>query len=194
MDLRIRKIVTYVDETAIDMGKPLARTKRTALVAAVIANPFAGRFQEDLFPMIDAFAPQLGKLLAERVVAALGEPVEAYGKAAIVGLNGDVEVGSGIIHTLKFGNYFRAAAAATTLLPAVEKVGPAGCTWDVPLKHKTNDKVRSHHQTFTFSIPDAPLPDEIVVALVATNAGRPHPRIGDLSRETSLLDVRGAGP
>lgn len=183
MELKIRKIVTYVDETVVDMGRPLDRVKRTALVAAVIENPFAGRFQEDLFPMIDALAPRLGKLLSERVVAALGEQVEAYGKAAIVGLNGDVEVGSGIIHTLKFGNYFRTAAEATTLLPAVEKVGSAGCTWDVPLKHKTNDKTRSHHQSFTFNIPDAPLPNEIVIALVATNSGRPHPRIGDLAAE-----------
>lgn len=183
MELKIRKIVTYVDETRTDMGLPLEKPKKTALVAAVIENPFAGRFQPDLFPMIDAFAPALGQLLSERVVAALGEPVEAYGKAAIVGLNGDVEVGSGIIHTLKFGNFFRAAAEATTLLPAVEKVAPAGCTFDVPLKHKTNDKIRSHHQSFSFSIPDAPMPDEIVIALVASNSGRPHPRIGDLANE-----------
>lgn len=187
MELSIRKIVTVVDEVLVDGGKPLARLKKTAFVGAVIKNPHAGQYVEDLFPMIDALAPQLGKLLAARVTEALGEKVEAFGKAAIVGTGGEVEHGSGLIHTLKFGNYFRDAADATTLLPACEKVAPAGVSFDIPLKHVTAEKTRSHHQTFTVQIPDAPLADEILIALVATNSGRPHPRIGDLSMETHLL-------
>lgn len=188
MELEIRKLATLVEEVLVDGGKPLSRVKKIAFAAAVFKNPHAGRYAEDLFPMIDALAPQLGQLLAKRVTEALGEKVEAYGKAAIVGTNGEVEHGSALIHTLKFGNYFRDAAHATTLLPAVEKVAPTGTVFDIPLKHSTNDKTRSHHQTYTVQIPDAPLPDEILIALVATNTGRPHPRIGDLSQETHLLN------
>ena len=97
---------------------------RVAIVLAVIENPWAGRgFVDDLAPLIDEVAPELGALLAPRCVEALGVPAEAYGKAAVVGLDGELEHGSGLIHTLKFGNHFRDAANATTLLPAVEKVG-----------------------------------------------------------------------
>lgn len=182
--MNIRKIVTIVDETHIEGGRVVDPVAKVAVVVAVIENPWAGEhFVDDLAPGIDANASDLGKLLAPRVVEALGAPVEAYGKAAIVGLNGEIEHGSALIHTLKFGDHFRQAAAATTLLPAVEKRAPAGTTFDIPLKHVTDATIRSHHQTIEVRIADAPRDDEIIVGLAAAAQGRPQARLAPLSSE-----------
>lgn len=182
--MEIRKIVTIVDEVHAEGGRPVEPVARVAVVAAVIANPWAGQgFVQDLMPGIDANASDLGALLAPQVLDALGAPAEAYGKAAVVGLDGEVEHGSGLIHTLKFGDHFRKAASATTLLPAVEKRGPAGVLFDIPLKHITDATIRSHHQSFEVRIPDAPHAGEIVVALAAAAQGRPQQRLASLSTE-----------
>ena len=128
--MNVRKIITYIDEVLTEGGRPVDPPARTAVVVAVIENPWAGQgFVEDLGPGIDGTASDLGKLLTPRVVEALGVPVEAFGKAAIVGLDGEIEHGSALIHTLKFGDHFRKATDATTLLPAVEKRQlPARCS------------------------------------------------------------------
>jgi hypothetical protein len=182
--MNVRKIVTIVDEVVTEGGRTVDPPARTAVVVAVIANPWAGQgYVEDLGPGIDATASDLGKLLAPRVTDALGVPVEAYGKAAIVGLDGEVEHGSALIHTLKFGDHFRTAASATTLLPAVEKRAGAGTVFDVPLKHITDATIRSHHQSVEVRIPDAPHADEIVVGLAAAGQGRPQARLAPLSSE-----------
>lgn len=182
--MEIRKIVTIVDEVHTEGGRPVDPAARIAVVAAVITNPWAGQgFVEDLAPGIDAHASDLGKLLAPLVLEALGAPAEAYGKAAVIGLDGEVEHGSALIHTLKFGDHFRNAASATTLLPAVEKRGPAGVLFDIPLKHITDATIRSHHQTFEVRVPDAPHPSEIVVALAAAAQGRPQQRLASLATE-----------
>lgn len=182
--MKIRKIVTHVEEIHTEGGRPVEPTARIAVVAAVIANPWAGQgFVEDLGPGIDATASDLGRLLAPEVLRALGAPAQAYGKAAIVGLDGEVEHGSALIHTLKFGDHFRRAADATTLLPAVEKRGGAGTVFDIPLKHVTDPTIRSHHQTVEVRVSDAPHPGEILVALAAASRGRPQQRLADLSTE-----------
>ena len=182
--MRVRKIVTVVEEIRTEGGREVFPPARVAVVAAVIDNPWAGQgFVEDLGPGIDANASDLGALLAPEVLAALDAPAEAYGKAAIVGLNGEIEHGSALIHTLKFGDHFRKAASATTLLPAVEKRGPAGAVFDIPLKHITDATVRSHHQTVEVRIADAPHPDELVIALAAAAQGRPQQRLASLSTE-----------
>lgn len=179
-----RKIITLVEETVTEGGRPVEPTARVAVVAAIIANPWAGQgFVEDLNPGIEATASEVGALLASRVVAALGAPVEAFGKAAIVGLDGEIEHGSALIHTLKFGDHFRKAASATTLLPAVEKRGPAGVVFDIPLKHVTDATIRSHHQSIEVRLADAPHPGEIVIALAAAAQGRPQQRLAPLSTE-----------
>ena len=120
----VRKIVTVIEEIHLEGGRQVTPAARVAVVAAIVRNPWAGQgFVDDLAPGIDANASHLGELLAPLVLEALGAPAEAYGKAAIVGLDGEVEHGSALIHTLKFGDLFRKAASATTLLPAVEKRG-----------------------------------------------------------------------
>lgn len=182
--MRIRKIVTHVEDVLAEGGRPVEPAARVAVVAAVIENPWAGEgFVDDLNPGIDKTASPLGELLAPRVVETLGVGVEAYGKAAIVGLSGEIEHGSALIHTLKFGDHFRRAAQATTLLPAVEKRGPAGIVFDIPMKHKTDATVRSHHQTVEMRVADAPHADEIVVALAASAQGRPQQRLAEISTE-----------
>ncbi|MCH5671641.1 amino acid synthesis family protein [Streptomyces gilvus] len=182
--MSVRKIVTVVEEIHAEGGRAVHRPARIAVVAAVIENPWAGQgFVEDLGPGIEANASDLGALLAPAVLDALGEPAEAYGKAAIVGLDGEIEHGSGLIHTLRFGDHFRKAANATTLLPAVEKRGPAGVVFDIPLKHITDATIRSHHQSFEVRISDAPHPNEIVIALAAAAQGRPQQRLAPLTTE-----------
>ncbi|GAA4128114.1 amino acid synthesis family protein [Actinomadura keratinilytica] len=182
--MNVRKIVTTVEEVLTEGGEPVSPAARVAVVLAVIDNPWAGQgFVRDLAPVIDDVAPRLGELLAPRVVEALGAPVEAYGKAAIVGLDGEIEHGSALIHTLKFGDHFRKAADATTLLPAVEKRAGAGTVFDIPLKHVTDATTRSHHQTVEARVPDAPRAGEIVIGLAAAAQGRPQARLAPLSTE-----------
>ncbi|KAB1660848.1 amino acid synthesis family protein [Pseudoclavibacter sp. CFCC 13796] len=182
--MSIRKITTIVEEILHEGGHAVEPTARIAVVAAVVDNPWAGRgFVEDLSAGIDENASDLGALLAPRVVEALGAPIEAFGKAAIVGLNGEIEHGSALIHTLKFGNHFRDAAHASTLLPAVEKRAAAGTTFDIPMKHITDATIRSHHQTIEVRISDAPHADEIIIALAASAQGRPQQRLASLSTE-----------
>lgn len=179
-----RKLTTIIEETLLEGGRSVDPEARVAIVAVVIANPWAGQgFVEDLSEGIARTASDIGALLAPRVMAALGAPIEAYGKAAIVGMNGEIEHGSALIHTLQFGDHFRTAATATTLLPAVEKRGTAGIAFDIPLKHITDATIRSHHQSVEVRIPDAPHPDEIVIALAGASRGRPQQRLAPLSTE-----------
>ena len=182
--MNVRKIISVLEETCAEGGRSVDPVARVAFVAAVIENPWARQgFVEDLGPGIDATASDLGALLAPRVVELLGAPVEAYGKAAIVGLDGEIEHASALIHTLKFGDHYRKATDASTLLPAVEKRGPAGVMFDVPLKHFTDATIRSHHQTLEVRVADAPHPDEIIVGLAAAAQGRPQQRLAALSTE-----------
>ncbi|MFJ8057426.1 amino acid synthesis family protein [Streptomyces sp. NPDC096142] len=182
--MNVRKIITYVEDIHTEGGRPVDPPARTAVVLAVIENPWSGQgFVDDLLPGIDEVAPQLGELLAPRVVEALGAPVEAYGKAAIVGLDGEIEHGSALIHTLKFGDHFRKAAQASTLLPAVEKRAVAGAGFDIPLKHVTDATIRSHHQSIEARVPDGPRADEIVIGLAAASQGRPQARLAPLATE-----------
>jgi len=182
--VNVRKILTYIEETHTEGGRPVDPPARTAVVVAVVQNPWAGEgFVTDLLPRIDEVAPEVGALLAPRVAEALNAPIEAYGKAAIVGLDGEVEHGSALIHTLKFGDHFRKVAEATTLLPAVEKRASAGSVFDIPLKHVTDATTRSHHQTVEVRVPDGPRADEILVGLAAAAQGRPQARLAPLSSE-----------
>src|SRR4051812_14420737 len=187
MELEIRKIVTISEETFIEGFKKADKPVRIAAALAVIKNPYAGRYVEDLQPLIDACSEQLGELLPKKAMEALGvtgEEIEGFGKGALVGLDGEIEHGSAIIHTLTFGKPFRSLCGdAETLLPSAEKRGAAGSSLDLAIKHKMDAKIRSHHMTFETRIPDAPRNDEMVIAAVVTTSGRAHPRIGSLHKE-----------
>ncbi len=181
-NIGVRKFVSFIDETLIEGGKVAARPLRLIGVAAVIANPWSGRgFVEDLQPEIAKIAPLLGDVLTEEVLrhAGGGDRVEGYGKAAIVGVDGEIEHASALIHTLKFGNRFRKAVGAKSYLSFTNVRGGPGASIAIPMMHKLDEGKRSHYLTLQFNIPDAPAGHEIVVALGASVGGRPHHRIGD---------------
>lgn len=189
IELQVRRVITVVDEVHREGGRALETPLRVAVAAAVVHNPLAGRFVEDLEEFRAALASPLGALLAPRAADALGAPAEAFGKGALVGEAGDVEHGSVLIHTLEFGDHLRSACDAESLLPSAEKRGPAGTPIDLALKHIRDVKVRSHHQTYEFRVPDAPHADEIVILAAVASGGRPHARSGSLTAELSNAQV-----
>lgn len=181
MQPEIRKIVTYDEEVLIEGFRKADRPWRMFAVACVVRNPWAGRFVEDLKPEIMAYGPVLGRMMTERMIALAGsgEAIEAYGKAAVVGVDGEVEHASGLIHTLRFGNFYREAVGAKSYLAFTNTRGGPNAPIMVPLMDKNDAGRRSHYLTIQFAIPDAPRADEIVVVLGAATSGRPHHRIGD---------------
>ena len=177
----VRKIVRYVEDIQMEGGRPGGPVRMVA-VAAVLTNPWAGRgFVENLRPEILKIAPTLGELLVQPLLELCGggERVEAYGKAAVVGTSGEVEHASALIHTLRFGNVFRDAVGGTAYLSFTNMRAAPGCAISIPMMHKLDEGLRSHYLTHTFTIADAPGPDELVVALGASTGGRLHPRIGN---------------
>lgn len=188
-ELEIRKIVSFEEETLVEGFKKADKPLRMFAVAAVLTNPWAGRYVDDLKPEIQAFGPVLGELLTNKITKLAGgaENIEAYGKAAVVGLNGEIEHASGLIHTLRFGNFYREALKASSYLSFTNTRGTANTPIMVPLMDKDDAGRRSHYLTIQFSIPDAPRDDEVVVVLGGANGGRPHHRIGD--RYQDLKDL-----
>lgn len=182
MTANIRKIIVQVDETRQEMGRAVTPPTRRALAMAVIANPYAGRYSENLDELI-AIGEELGALLGQKCVQALGiEPGQAqsYGKAAIVGEAGELEHAAAILHP-KLGAPLRAAVEkGAALVPSAKKRGGMGTAIDVPLGHKDAAFVRSHFDAMEARVSDAPRAQEIVVAVVVTDSGRPLPRIGGL--------------
>ncbi|MBC7483547.1 MAG: amino acid synthesis family protein [Rhizobacter sp.] len=182
---RIRKLVVQVDETRIEMGQAVNPPTRRALAMAVIENPFAGRYVENLDELI-AIGEELGGLLGARCVQALGiTPGQAhsYGKAAIVGEAGELEHAAAILHP-KLGAPLRAAVEkGAALVPSSKKRGGLGTAIDVPLGHKNAAFVRSHFDAMEARVSDAPRANEIVVAVVVTDSGRPLARIGGLQAD-----------
>ena len=182
MPAQIRKIIVQVDETRLEMGRAVNPPTRRALAMAVIANPYAGRYSENLDELI-AIGEELGALLGQKCLQALGiEPGQAqsYGKAAIVGEAGELEHAAAILHP-KLGAPLRAAVEkGAALVPSAKKRGGMGTTIDVPLGHKDAAFVRSHFDAMEARVSDAPRAQEIVVAVVVTDSGRPLPRIGGL--------------
>ena len=189
MTLKIRKYVVYDEETLIEGFRKAETPLRMFAVAAVIENPWAGKYIEDLKPEILSIAPPLGKELTQRITNLVGggDRIEAYGKAAVVGLDGEIEHASALIHTLRFGNFYREAAGAKSYLSFTNTRGPAGSPIMIPLMDKNDAGRRSHYLTIQFSIADAPRSDEIVVAIGGSIGGRPHHRIGD--RYQDLKDL-----
>ncbi|CAN7751474.1 amino acid synthesis family protein [Pseudorhodoferax sp. LjRoot39] len=182
MPAEIRKLIVQVDETRLEMGRPVTPPVRRALAMAVITNPFAGRYEENLDALI-AIGEELGGLLGDRCVAALGiapGEAEGYGKAAIVGEAGELEHAAAILHPKLGAPLRRAVEKGAALVPSAKKVGGMGCAIDVPLGHKDAAFVRSHFDAIEARVPDAPRANEIVVAVSVTAGGRPLPRVGGL--------------
>ena len=184
MSAKIRKLVVQVDETLLEMGRQVAPPARRAVAMAVIENPYAGRYAESLDELV-AIGEELGDLLGKRCVAALGiQPGEAegYGKAAIVGENGELEHAAAILHPKLGAPLRKAVEKGAALVPSAKKMGTVGTAIDVPLGHKDAAFVRSHFDAIEARVPDAPKANEIVVAVSVTASGRPLPRVGGLQK------------
>lgn len=183
--VQIRKLITLVEETWQEAGKELAKPTRKAAAVAVIKNPFAGRYVEDLTELMD-IGEKLGELLGNKAVAALGvdkDQIESYGKAAIVGEAGELEHAGAILHP-KLGKPLReAVGGGKAIIPSAKKMGGIGTPIDVPLHYKDAAFVRTHYDALEVRVPDAPRADEILVAIVVTDSGRPLARIGGLKKE-----------
>ena len=181
----IRKLVTVVEETRLEMGQTIAPPTRKAAVAAVIVNPFAGRYEANLEPLM-AIGETLGGLLASRAVAALGvapAAIESYGKAAIVGEAGELEHAAAILHPRLGAPVRQALGKGAALIPSAKKLGGIGTAIDVPLGHKDAAFVRSHFDAMEMRLADAPRANEIVVVVALTDSGRPLPRVGGLTKD-----------
>ncbi len=184
MKTDIRKLIVQVDETRIEMGQSIDPPTRRAVAIAVIANPFAGRYEGNL-ELLGDIGAELGKLLGEKCVEALNiqpSQAESYGKAAIVGESGELEHAAAILHP-KLGAPLREAVEkGAALVPSAKKMGSLGTAIDVPLGHKDAAFVRSHFDAIEARVSDAPRANEIVVAVAVTDSGRPLPRIGGLQK------------
>jgi len=187
--LVIRKIVVSVDETHQEMGRAIVPPTRRAVAVAVIQNPFAGRYEEDLSPLME-IGETLGAMLGQRCVQALGvapSQTQSYGKAAIVGERGELEHAAAILHPKLGAPLRKAVEKGAALVPSAKKRGGPGTPIDVPLGHKDAAYVRSHFDAVEARVTDAPAADEILVAVAVTDSGRPLPRIGGLQ----LHEIKG---
>jgi hypothetical protein len=184
MAAKIRKLVVQVDEVHLEMGRRVEPPTRRALAMAVIENPYAGRYVESLDELV-SIGEELGDLLGKRCVAALGiapGEAEGYGKAAIVGENGELEHAAAILHPKLGAPLRKAVEKGAALVPSAKKMGGVGAAIDVPLGHKDAAFVRSHFDAIEARVPDAPKANEIVVAVSVTASGRPLPRVGGLQK------------
>ena len=180
--MKIRKLLTVVEEIQEDGGRRLEKPLRKIAAIAVIVNPFAGRYVEDLEELVKT-GEELGDLLGRRAVMALGGPVHSYGKAAIVGTDGEYEHAAALLHP-KLGAPLRAAVGGgKAIIPSAKKLGGPGTGIDVPLHFKDAAFVRTHYDAMEVRLHDAPRSNEILLAIVVTDGGRLHPRVGGLTRD-----------
>ena len=180
--VKVRKYVGMVDETLHDGGPDLTKSVRKAVVGGVVANPFAGRYVEDLRPMVQALEPLAMELTNRlmKMLGATGQEFEAYGKGVIVGVAGELEHAA-IWHEPAGVGVRKAMGGAKSIMPSTGKVAAAGTRIDIPLHHVNAAYVRSHYDAIEFAVPDGPKPDEIVFIVAAAIGGRPYPRVGGLT-------------
>ena len=185
MKARIRKLATFVEETRNEMGQPIDPPTRRAAAVAVIENPYAEKYVEDLSELM-AIGEELGELLTQRAIAALGisgPSVESYGKAAAVGENGEIEHAAAILHPKLGAPVRKVLGKGTALIPSSKKRGGMGVVLDIPLGHKDAAFVRSHFDGMEVRLNDAPRANEIVVAIAVADSGRPLARVGGLTKD-----------
>ena len=181
--MHIRKILTFVDEARSEAGHAAEPALRKVASVAVVKNPFAGKYQEDLSSLVEASAA-LGKELSELALGLLKPySVESYGKGAVIGLAGEQEHGVALLTTV-FGNVIRdTSGGGKAWISSMTKRAAPGATIDVPVAHKDALYVRSHYDGITITLADAPLPDEIAIVCVYVNRGRLNARVGGLSKD-----------
>jgi hypothetical protein len=185
--MQIRKIVTLIDEARHEAGIAAAPPLRKVAAAAVIRNPYAATYQQDLSSLVAASAALARELSAIALQAMGPYPVESYGKAAVIGLAGEQEHGVALLTTV-FGNVIRdTAGGGKAWISSITKRAAPGATIDIPLAHKDALYVRSHYDGISVTLPDAPLPDEIAIICAYANRGRLNHRVGGLASH----DIKG---
>jgi hypothetical protein len=185
--MQIKRILTFLDEIRSERGHDVLPLLRKVAVVAVLDNPFAGRFEQDLSALTRASEAVGREICAIAVQRLAPDKAVSYGKAAIVGTNGEQEHGNAMLTTV-FGNVMREAiGGGKAWISSMTKRGPPGSTIDVPLAHKDALYVRSHYDGMTIMLPDAPHPDEIAIIAVYATRGRPNHRVGGLG----AADIRG---
>jgi Amino acid synthesis len=185
MKAKIRKLATFMEETCTEMGRTIQPPTRRAAAVAVIENPYAGKYVEDLTELIE-IGEEIGELLTQRAVAALGIPahtVESYGKAAAVGEDGELEHAAALLHPKLGTPVRRVLGKGAALIPSSKKRGGLGVVLDIPLGHKDAAFVRSHFDGMEIRLNDAPRANEIMVAIALTDSGRPLARVGGLTKD-----------
>jgi len=179
--MQIKRTLTFIEDIAQEAGQRVHPELRKVAVAAIIDNPFAGRFERDLSPLTNASA-EIGRHICQLAIALLApHKAESYGKAAIIGMNGEQEHGVAMLTTV-FGNVMReAAGGGKAWISSLTKRAAPGATIDIPLAHKDALYVRSHYDGISVTLPDAPLPNEIAIICAYANRGRPNHRVGGLA-------------
>ena len=178
--MHLRRTILHRQTTYEEGGRSVPEPTLLVAALAIIKNPWHGRgFVEDLSPEVRAVCPEVGKLLTGMILAEVGDKLEGFGKASVVGMGGEIEHAQAITHSLWFGNQIRDAVQSKNYLAFTNCKGVGGQPIMIPLMDKDDPGRRSHYQTIHTNIPDAPAPDEIVVALGASVGGHPHHRIGD---------------
>lgn len=176
----IKRVLTFRDEVRSEAGRPVAPPLIKAAAVAVLDNPFAGRFEPDLSRLVDA-SEAVGREICGIAANLLGAAPQSYGKAAVIGMNGEQEHGVAMLTTV-FGNVMREAAGdGVAWISSMTKRAAPGATIDVPLAHKDALYVRSHYDGITITLHDTPLPHEIAIVAVYASRGRSHARVGGLA-------------
>ncbi|MEO8523614.1 MAG: amino acid synthesis family protein [Caldimonas sp.] len=179
-EIDVRKLVVTVEEIWHDRGPRLSEPLRRGSATAVVRNPYAGRYVEDILPMMEALKP-LGREMAARLVAALGgaDKIQSYGKGALVGLAGEIEHAA-LWHVPGGYGMRDLLEGSHAIVPSTSRIGPAGTSIDIPIHHRVAAYVRSHFDTMEVRIADSPRPDELMLVIAMTTGGRPHARVGGL--------------
>ncbi|MGO1543388.1 MAG: amino acid synthesis family protein [Gulosibacter sp.] len=187
-EVKIRKTVRYFETVNSDGHREVEEPIHRVIVGAVIENPYAGRYDEELVLLQEA-GEALGDWLMREAIDLLPGEVKAYGKAGVVGEYGELEHIAAILHP-RFGKPTRSLVEGISILPSVKKRGSAGCTVDVPVHHKTAMLVRDYFDSVSVVVPDAPMSNEILALLAVTDGPRPHPRMGGL-QESEMVGEDG---
>jgi hypothetical protein len=183
MELSVRRRFLIVDDKQEQSGKPAEPPLRKLAVVAVVANPFADRYVEDLSAMIEASVP-LAESMADRAVSAMQNyGVQSYGKAGIVGLRGEQEHANALLTTAFADPFRKAVGGGEAWISSMTKIAAPGAPIDIPLNHKDEVYVRSHYDGMTLMLPETPMPDEIAVIFCLASGGRLNARVGGKRHE-----------
>ena len=179
-EVNVRKLVCTVEDVWHDNGPRLEQPLRRGSLAAVVQNPYAGRYVADIQPMMEALKP-LGREMAARLVEALGGPdrIEGYGKGALIGLAGELEHGA-LWHVPGGYGMRELLEGSHAIVPSTTKIGATGSAIDIPIHHRVAAYVRSHFDSLEVRVADAPRPDEMLLVIAMTTGARPHARVGGL--------------